>query len=143
MNVFIVGSPLETAMLLDNKRLNKQCIETKQILDALFGESKAWNKHPATLQYEDHKLWLQMYQACFLAYRKQNFTDAVIYSQLADSVRPPFQTEAFFTQMKRRLFTKHPKHYAYWSDLKESQENWYWSPREQKIIKYVNGKRQD
>ena len=93
MNVFFVGSPLETAMALDAKRFNKQCIEIKQILDAIFGESKAWNRHPATLQYEEHKFWMQMYQACFLAYRSEDFENAVIYSQLADSIRPPFHTE--------------------------------------------------
>lgn len=143
MNVFIVGSPLETAMALDAKRFNKQCIETKQILDALFGESKAWNRHPATLQYEEYKFWLQTYQSCFLAYKNRNFEGAVIYSQLADSIRPPFHTESFFAQMKRRLYTKDPIHYARWADLGTSEENWYWSPTEEKIIKYVNGKRQD
>jgi hypothetical protein len=37
MQVFIVGSPLETAKALDNRRLNKQIIECQQILDALNG----------------------------------------------------------------------------------------------------------
>lgn len=27
MNVFIIGSPIETAITLDNRRLNKQIIE--------------------------------------------------------------------------------------------------------------------
>ena len=34
MQVFIIGTPLETARVLDNKRLNKQIIECGQILDA-------------------------------------------------------------------------------------------------------------
>lgn len=29
MNVFVVGTPIETAMILDKKRLNKQIIECR------------------------------------------------------------------------------------------------------------------
>lgn len=42
MQVFIIGSPLETAMALDGARLRKQIIETQQILNALNG-AKAWS----------------------------------------------------------------------------------------------------
>ena len=42
MQVFIIGTPLETAMALDAKRLNKQTIEARQILKAIVGDSKAW-----------------------------------------------------------------------------------------------------
>jgi hypothetical protein len=38
MQVFIIGTPLETAKVLDNKRLNKQIIECGQILDAINGK---------------------------------------------------------------------------------------------------------
>lgn len=51
MQVFIIGTPLETAIALDPLRLNKQLLETQQILDALNGK-KAWSKHPAVLQYK-------------------------------------------------------------------------------------------
>lgn len=143
MNVFIVGSPLETAKVLDKKRYNKQCIETKQIISALFCESKAWSRHPATLQYDEDKLWLQMYHACLLAYRAGDVAQAQRISEFADSIRPSFHTEEFFSQMKRRLYSKDSNHYSQWAYLGTSDENWYWSPSEQKIIKYINGKRQD
>lgn len=54
MQVFIVGSPLETAMALDSARLRKQIIETQQILDALNG-AKAWSNHPCVLQYKGYE----------------------------------------------------------------------------------------
>ena len=43
MNVFIVGSPLETAMAMeaDTKRYNKQIVEVKQMLAAIDGQTKA------------------------------------------------------------------------------------------------------
>jgi Pyrimidine dimer DNA glycosylase len=46
---------------LDNKRLNKQILETYQILNILSGQSKsnAWRNHPAVLMWEDaeNELW--------------------------------------------------------------------------------------
>lgn len=145
MNVFIVGSPLETARALDKKRLNKQIIECQQILDALDGK-KAWSNHPCTIQYREHRTWLVLYMACLNYYRRGNYFMADFTSQVledAKSEAPHFHTEEFFTQIKRRLYTKDPIHYAQWADLGTSEENWYWSPTEEKIIKYVNGKRQD
>lgn len=141
MNVFIVGSPLETAQALDKRRLNKQIIECQQILDALGGK-KAWANHPCVLQYRGYEKWLMNYMGCLIRYQAGAPTMANISSQWCKiHGTPPFHTEDFFTQMKRRLYTKDPVHYSQWADLGASDENWYWSPTEQKIIKYVNGKR--
>lgn len=143
MNVFIIGSPLETAQALDKRRLIKQIAECKQILDALNGDTKAWAHHPAVLQYEKHAGWLCWYKMVLECYIDGCETLARIYSRQCDEIRPSFHTEDFFDQMKRRLYTKDPVHYAQWASLGTSEENWYWSPSEGKIIKYVNGKRQD
>lgn len=142
MNVFIVGSPIETARALDPLRLNKQIIECQQILDALNGK-KAWSHHPCTLQYQGHEKWLLNYMSCLVRYKCGEYGRAEVSSRWCDQTRPDFHTVEFFEQMKRRLYTKNPVHYAQWADLGESQENWYWSPSEEKIIKYVNGKRPD
>lgn len=140
MNVFIVGTPYETAKALDKSRLNKQILECQQILDALDGK-KAWSHHPCTLQYKGHERWLMNYMSCLLRYKSGEYGRAEVASQWCQSCTPPFQTQDFFDQMKRRLYTKNPTHYAQWAELGVSEENWYWSPSEQKIIKYVNGKR--
>lgn len=140
MNVFIVGSPLETAMALDNRRLIKQILECQQILDAIRGKA-AWRNHPCTNQYREHTRWLQCYMYCLSHYKSANLGSAVKASEYCEMMKPPFHTEEFFNQMKRRLYTKDKVHYSQWAHFGESQENWYWSPSEQKIIKYVNGKR--
>lgn len=141
MNVFIIGSPIEMAKALDAARLNKQIIECQQILDALDGSKKAWAHHPCTRQYRGHERWLMNYMGCLLRYKYGEYGRAEMSSQWCEKDRPPFHTEEFFNQMKRRLYTKNPVHYAQWAELGVSEENWYWSPREQKIIKYVKGKR--
>ena len=138
MQVFIIGSPLETAKALDNRRLNKQIIECKQILDALNG-AKAWSNHPVVLQYKNHQNWLMQYTFILESYRNGNLSIANFVNQLIGMIKPKFHTEEFFSQMKRRLYTKNPHHYSQWSYLGESQENWYFV--DGVMRKYINGKR--
>lgn len=138
MQVFIVGTPLETAIALDNKRLWKQIIETRQILDALNGK-KAWSNHPCTLQYRKHKEWLELYMYCLDEYRKGFIVNAEYYNNACNIQNPPFHTQEYFDQMKRRLYTKDNEHYKQWESLGESDVNWYFVDDEWR--KYVNGKR--
>ena len=152
MQVFIVGSILETAQVLDKKRLNKQIIECQQILDALNG-AKAWSNHPVVLQYRGYEKWLELYMLCLVQYQKscnnsisENEKSDWIHlaSEFSDKAfkhKPPFHNEEFFNQMKRRLYTKNSHHYSQWSKLGKSEENWYYV--DGVMRRYVNGKRID
>ena len=137
MQVFIVGTPFETAQILDKKRLNRQIQEAKVILDALNG-AKAWSNHPCVLQYRGYEEWLKLYKYILEAYRYPH-ASAVYYDLVADKCRPPFHTQEYFDQMKRRLYTKDPVHYAQWAHLGTSEDNWYFVEGEWRI--YRNGKR--
>lgn len=53
MQVFIIDTPLYTASILDKKRLHKQIVECKQIMNVIEGKTKAWANHPAVLQYKN------------------------------------------------------------------------------------------
>ena len=139
MQVFIIGSPLETAVALDKKRLNKQIIECQQILDALNG-AKAWRNHPAVLQYRGHEKWLEMYMRT-LHYYDRGIGLQLIANEEALKLTPSFHVQEYFDQMKRRLYTKDPEHYKQWEHLGKSEVNYYWSEVENKFIKYKNGKR--
>ena len=136
MQVFIVGSPLETAKALSPKHLNNQINECKIILDALNG-AKAWSNHPVVLQYRGYEDWLKLYTKVLEEYRNGNY----VVAEMMDSVivPPSFHTEEFLNQMKRRLYTKNLQHYSQWSYLGESQENWYFV--DGVMRKYINGKR--
>lgn len=145
MQVFIVGSPLETAQALDKRRLNKQIVECKQILDALDG-AKAWSNHPCVLQYRGHKEWLRLYKhflESFVEYREFGTDmakdDMRVYNHTCFLMTPPFHTEEYFDQMKRRLYTKMPEHYNQWEHLGESDVNWYFVDGEWRY--YRDGKR--
>lgn len=139
MNVFIVGSPLETAMALDSRRLNKQIIECNQILDAIHGKTKAWANHPVTLMYKHQIIWLLAYMGCLKAVINGDRRDAYVQNEISNVWRPCLHTQEYFDQMKRRLYTKDKVHYSQWDDLGESQQNWYFVGGAWRI--YENGKR--
>lgn len=138
MQVFIIGSPLDTAINLDTRRLNKQIIECQQILNAING-NKAWKNHPCTLQYKGHEVWLNDYMSCLMWYRIGDLERANICSSWCDINKPNFHTQEYFNQMKRRLYTKDKEHYKQWSSLGESDVNWYFVGGN--WIYYKNGKK--
>ena len=138
MQVFIVGSPLETAMVLDKKRLNRQIQEAQVILDALNG-AKAWSNHPCTLQYRGHEKWLMNYMGCLIRYRCGEIERAATSSTWCELDTPPFHTQTYFDNMKSRLFTKDPVHYAEYAEYGTSDTNMYFVDGEWRY--YKNGKR--
>lgn len=146
-------SPLDCAEALwkDSKRYNKQIIECRQILNAINGVGKGWFNHPVVKMYSNHKVWLNCYMLCLRYYRlyqksvvneldkKSFYTSAEIYSNRADIIRPPFLTEEFCDQHKRRLYTKSKEKYPQFAKYGKSDENWYFV--DGRIVKYINGKK--
>ena len=138
MNVFVVGTPFETAKALDSRRLNKQIIECRQILKAISGESKAWANHPATLQYKNHVVWLTYYTKCLEEFKGGFIQKAEYWNNVAKNFTPDWHCEDYLNQMKRRLYTKDSNFYSQWKDLGTSEVNWYFINNTWKY--YKNGK---
>lgn len=140
MQVFIIGSVLETAQSLDKRRLNKQIIECKQILDALYGTGKGWFNHPIVKMYKGYEKWLCAYKWCLEEYQRKDsdFLMLMHYNNFCEDNKPPFLIEEYFNQMKRRLYTKDNNFYKQWEELGESEINWYFVDNEWKY--YRNGK---
>lgn len=101
MQVFVVGSPLETAMALDKARLRKQIIECHQILAAIHGEGKGWIHHPVVLMYSEPNSvrWLQMYADILEGYLA-GYTGLEIADRKAREITPAFHTPTFVENMK-------------------------------------------
>lgn len=132
MQIFIIGTPLETAQCLDKKRLNSQINECTIILRAING-AKAWSNHPIVSMWKNDASYLKYYRRVLENYMNGWET----YD--ADVVIPIFITQDFLDQMKRRLYTKDPIHYAQFAEYGTSDENWYIV--DGILRKYVNGKR--
>ena len=138
MQVFIVGSPLETAQCMDKLRLNKQILECRQILDALNG-AKAWSNHPCVLQYRGYEQWLRYYKRSLVQYVRGRKSLASHFSVLADAIRPDWHDQRYYDNMKARLYTKDKEHYKQFAEYGTSDYNLYYVDGEWR--KYVNGKR--
>lgn len=148
MQIFVpYQEPIKCAEALwaDQKRYNKQIVECGQILKAIDGETKAWANHPCTKMYKEYWTWLEYYMLCFMYYRdyKKGFNEgldiSLKHSAYANTIRPPFLTDEFCDQHKRRLYTKAPALYPQFEKFGTSEENWYFVDGE--LLKYVNGKR--
>ena len=141
MQVFVVGSPLETAMALDKARLRSQIREAHVILAAIHGEGKGWIHHPVVLMYSEPNSvrWLSMYADILEGYLA-GYTGLPEADNEAKLITPAFHTPEFIKQMKRRLYTKNPEHYKQWAEFGESQDNYYWSPTKRAWLMYHNGK---
>lgn len=141
MQVFVpYPTPFDVARCLDAKRLLKQIIEAKQILDAIDGSSDAWKNHPVTKMYAPFREWLDRYYLCLKHYSEGDVAQSKWWSRHADPIRPDFLTDDFCDQHKRRLYTKAPKDYPQFEEFGMSEENWYFL--DGAIAKYVKGKKQ-
>lgn len=69
----------KTAQVLDYKRLGKQRVETKQILNALDGLSKGWTNHPATKMWRGYRYELAQYGIAICnEWRKRGYNDSLL-----------------------------------------------------------------
>lgn len=141
MQVFVVGSPLETAMALDPKRLRSQIREAHIILNAIHGEGKGWIHHPVVLMYSEPNSvrWLQMYADILEGYLDGS-TGLERADREAREITPKFHTPEFIKQMKSRLYSKDKQKYERYAEYGESDCNWYWSPARRAWLMYRNGK---
>lgn len=126
MQVFIVGSIFETCQVLDKRRLWKQILEARQIIDVLLGKSQAWKNHPIAKMYKNDIEWLSLYLAVFEEYWKGDFEAAEVISNGAEEIKPIFlYDDSYLENMKKRLFTKDSSFYSQWASLGESYVNMY------------------
>lgn len=129
MQIFLVGTALETAKCLDRRRLNKQIIEAQQIINAIEGKSEAWRKHPVTIMYENSLGFLRAYKSCLKAYKENRIQCANWFSDFCERTKPEFLENAdwYLENMKNRLFTKNKEWYGkFFPNAKESFVNYYY-----------------
>lgn len=119
-----------SAAALDNKRLNKQLLECRQIFTALAGESKGWVNHPATRMWADTPGELLHYASAIAV--EANYrgiaTDknwSAIYETInryrqidCSKMRPywwhndPISKDRIMHTHRANLYAKDPVHYA-------------------------------
>ena len=126
---------------LDNKRLNKQILETYQILNVLSGQSKsgAWRNHPAVLMWAgaENELWRYGMTAIAVANIRGIKTENNLANMqsLASKAaiywgndEPMWRTDSktlkrVTTTHKANLYRKDPEYYAEYASAVNSEYN--------------------
>lgn len=113
-------SYVQSAESLDYRRLGKQRVETYQILRTLRGESKGWERHPATRMWQGHEFNLACYGAIMCqAWRLRGYKDSLLgYFEDAMLILPVTIQPAWFGRddihlsHRSNLVRKLPSHYG-------------------------------
>ena len=139
MQIFVpFANPLATASCLDVKRRNKQIIEANIIIQRIAQKKGSWANHPVVKMYAGHIGWVQCYLSCLRHYASKDYKVAQYWATMANKSTPPFLTEEFCDQHKRRLYTKNANLYPQFAVFGKSYENWY--VVDGKTVRYLAGK---
>lgn len=117
-------SYIESAQMLDYRRLGKQRVECKQILLALRKRQGGWVNHPATKMWRGYEYELASYGACMCReWAQRGYRDSLLpffetwawmQEQQGDETRiPPWLgDERVHASHRSNLLRKDPKYYA-------------------------------
>lgn len=109
---------INSAYVLDRQRLGKQRVETKQIINALEGNSKGWVNHPAVKMWRGYEPALALYGVVMCAmWAERGYVDNLLpffaVRLDADIVSPPWiGDEEFHRSHQSNLIRKDPKFYG-------------------------------
>jgi hypothetical protein len=138
---------IDSAMCLDYKRLGKQRVECKQILQALGvpvggplrDKPSSWRNHPATRMWQGYEYSLCLYAITVCAeWRRRGYRDTlrdqfsyaaacIIEQGRDDCGRPPWLgCEEFHSSHRSNLLRKLPSHYSQfgWSEPDNLEYVW-------------------
>lgn len=127
---------VNSAKVLDNKRLGKQRVEVIQILKALTVPEYGWKNHPATRMWMGSELWLCNYgHAVCDEWISRGYKDSCKdqISDIAESLNPEFSCnypswlgdEKFHRSHRSNLTRKNPEHYSqFWNEPDDLEYVW-------------------
>lgn len=109
-----------SAEILDFRRLGKQRVEAKQLLNALEGRSKGWVNHPAARMWRGYLEALRLYHdIMILEWVKRGYVNNMPLfhtrplPQAAHLLCPPWLgDDAFHASHRSNLLRKDPVYYA-------------------------------
>jgi hypothetical protein len=137
---------IDSAACLDYRRLGKQRVECKQLLQALGvpvggplnAKPSSWRNHPAARMWKGHEYSLSLYAiAVCHEWRRRGYRDTLLDQFMdaagglvvanADSTKPEWLgDEDFHASHRSNLLRKLPKHYSQfgWSESNDLPYVW-------------------
>lgn len=133
MNTFLpYPSFVETARVLDDRRLGKQRIEALQIICVLEDGVGGWADHPATLMWRGFTPLLRFYFDCVSReWESRGFEHTMGYFRQAFPVPVPpwMRDERLHSSHRANLLRKDPAHYGRFNWADDPSLPYYWPVR--------------
>ena len=145
MQTFLISSDFEkTAKCLDYRRLGKQRLEVRQVLDSIHGKIKGWRNHPCSIMWQNHTNALVEYGVTICKEWKARGYKDNLGNQIADYHQKKETTypwwlgrKEFHDGHKSNLVRKKPEFYQkFWPEIKPDQL-YLWPREPEKYIKIV------
>lgn len=135
---------LKSVEVLDYKRLGKQRLECKQIINILEGRqtSAGWKSHPAVKMWEGYTEALKEYaNACITEWVKLGYKNTMNLYEIKNSVIYPWWlgNENFHRAMRSRLIEKNKEFYLplFPDDEKFNDGKYFWPVNETKTFRII------
>jgi len=112
---FVTSSNLkECTRVLDNKRLGKQRVEARQILDVVEGKSSKWGNHPMAAMWKGHANALKLYiNAMIIEWKARGFKNTMAMYDVVDAEWPWWwEWKYLHLSHQCNLLRKNPAHYT-------------------------------
>lgn len=106
---------VQSAKILDYRRLGKQRVECVQLLRALAGETKGWANHPAAKMWRGYETALQAYKdSCIQEWISRGYKNTLELSNVAApyALPPWFGDPLFHRSHQSNLLRKDPVYYG-------------------------------
>jgi hypothetical protein len=120
----------QTAKHLDWRRLGKQRVECKQIINALEGTSKGWRSHPATIMWENNVGCLKSYaNTIILEWIHRGYNNTMeLYPVHKKDLEPPWWLgcEVFHASHRSNLLRKDAEFYSAFGWKEKDDLPYYW-----------------
>jgi len=100
---------------LDYRRLGKQRVEARQILNTLSGTSRGWRNHPAVLMWKGYEPSLRLYLRCaILEWKRRGYINNMKLPRrdLCSQHKPPWLTNALIRSHRSNLLRKDSAYYG-------------------------------
>jgi len=115
---------------LDYKRLGKQRVEARQILDILRGQPSSWASHPAVRMWRGFEgALVAYYNAALKEWAARGYRN-IILQPLPESSRPVMPwwlgREDFHASHRSKLLAKNPEHYSQFGWGEEPGQPYVW-----------------
>ncbi len=130
MQTFLpLPSIVKSVRCLDWRRLGKQRVEARQILNALEGKSSGWRNHPATRMWEGYENALKAYlNVCIIEWQRRGYNNTMKGEKVSFPIEMPpwFGDDRFHASHRSNLLRKDSEHYGQfgWTEPPDLEYVW-------------------